>query len=56
MRCHYCDREAAFAPEMNGVRVGLCDTHFRERFESLAESDAMEILRKELNVERRDGD
>lgn len=54
MRCHYCDREATFAPRMGGVQVGLCDTHFRERFEDLAESDALAYLRQELDVDRPD--
>ncbi len=52
MRCHYCDRKATFAPKMGGVQVGLCDTHFRERFESLAESDALESLQRELDAEK----
>ncbi|WP_458188912.1 DUF6757 family protein [Haladaptatus sp. NG-WS-4] len=54
MRCHYCDREAEFAPELGGVRVGLCDTHFGEQFEELAESEALASLRQELDVERPD--
>ena len=52
MRCHYCDRDAAFAPELNGVRVGLCDAHFREQFEYLADTDALAYLRQELDVDR----
>jgi hypothetical protein len=52
MRCHYCDRDASFAPELNGVRVGLCDTHFREQFEYLAETDALAYLRQEFDVDR----
>ncbi|WP_423743734.1 DUF6757 family protein [Haladaptatus sp. SPP-AMP-3] len=55
MRCHYCDREATFEPEMDGVVVGLCDDHFREQFESLSESDVMENLRRELDVDNLDG-
>ncbi len=54
MRCHYCDRKASFAPELGGVQVGLCDVHFRERFEDLAESDALASLRQELDVDRPD--
>jgi len=52
MRCHYCDREASFAPEKGGVRVGLCDEHFREQFEYLADTDALASLRQELDVDR----
>jgi hypothetical protein len=51
MQCHYCDREATFAPELGDVRVGLCDTHFREQFEQLAESDALASLRQEFDVD-----
>jgi hypothetical protein len=52
MRCHYCDREASFAPELNDVQVGLCDIHFREQFEYLADTDALAHLRQELDVDR----
>jgi hypothetical protein len=54
MRCHYCDRKASFAPELSGVQVGLCDTHFRERFEDLAESEALASLRQKLDIDRPD--
>ncbi len=52
MRCHYCDREASFVPEKGGVRVGLCDVHFREQFEYLADADALASLRQELDMDR----
>jgi len=52
MRCHYCDREATFTAETGGVRVGLCDRHFRDRFEQLADSAALASLRKELGIGR----
>ncbi|WP_227355720.1 DUF6757 family protein [Haladaptatus salinisoli] len=54
MRCHYCDRTASFAPELGGVQVGLCDAHFREQFEDLAESEALASLRQELDIDRPD--
>ena len=54
MRGHYCDRKASFAPELSGVQIGLCDIHFRERFEDLAESDALAYLRQELDIDRSD--
>lgn len=54
MHCHYCDREATFTAETGGVRVGLCDRHFRRRFEQLAESDALASLRQELDLDRPD--
>ncbi|WP_433626433.1 DUF6757 family protein [Halomicrococcus sp. NG-SE-24] len=52
MQCHYCDRDATFAPESDGIRVGLCDEHFREQFEELAETEAMESLREQFDVDR----
>ncbi|WP_150123041.1 MULTISPECIES: DUF6757 family protein [unclassified Haladaptatus] len=56
MRCHYCDREATFAPEVDGVQVGLCDAHFREQFESLSDSEMMEKLRNQLDIDGTDRD
>ena len=52
MECHYCDREAAFAAESDGVRVGLCEDHFRDRLEELSESDALEELQEKVDVDR----
>ena len=37
MRCHYCDREAAYAAASDGVRVGLCERHLRSQIEELSE-------------------
>lgn len=37
MRCHYCDKEASFDVEKDGIRVWLCDEHLRERFEEMTE-------------------
>jgi len=52
MHCHYCDREAAFAAESDGLRVGLCEEHFRERLEELADSEALEQIRETVDVDR----
>lgn len=52
MQCHYCHREASFSAETDGVRVGLCDRHFRDRFTDLAESDALERFRQRLDIDR----
>jgi len=41
MRCHYCEREAAYEAEQSGVVVGLCEEHFKARVEELAESDEL---------------
>ncbi|WP_162993895.1 DUF6757 family protein [Halalkalicoccus subterraneus] len=52
MRCHYCDREAAVSAESDGVRVGLCEKHFQERLEELAESEELAELQQRLDVDR----
>lgn len=52
MRCHYCDRKAAFSAEKEGIRVGLCKQHFRDRFRELADSDTFADLKEELNIDR----
>lgn len=52
MRCHYCDRDADVVVEQGGVRVGVCEEHFRERLEELADSEMMENLGEQLDVER----
>lgn len=52
MRCHYCDREAAYAAEKEGVKVGLCQEHFRERLETLAGSEELEAIREQIDVDR----
>lgn len=54
MQCHYCDEEAAFAVESEGIKVGLCESHFQERVEELAESDAFERIRERVDVDRKD--
>ncbi|MFB6235166.1 MAG: DUF6757 family protein [Halopenitus sp.] len=51
MQCHYCDREAAYEAESDGVTVGLCDEHFQERVEELAESEELATLREQVDVE-----
>jgi len=52
MRCHYCDRPAAFAAESDGIKVGLCERHFRERLEELADTDGLDSLRERVDVDR----
>jgi hypothetical protein len=52
MQCHYCDREAAFAADHEGVQVGLCEEHFREQLEALSDSDTMEELRERVDIDR----
>jgi hypothetical protein len=52
MRCHYCVRDAAFTAEKDGLRVGLCKDHFRERFRELADTDSFDELREQLDIDR----
>ena len=52
MNCHYCDREAAFAAESDELKVGLCEEHFRERLQELAEADGLETLKEQVDVDR----
>ncbi|MFB6244448.1 MAG: DUF6757 family protein [Halobaculum sp.] len=56
MQCHYCDRAAAYAAESDGVRVGLCEEHFRERIEELAESDGLANVREQVDVRQPDSE
>lgn len=52
MQCHYCDRDAEITVERDGVRVGVCETHFREQMEELADSEWLEDVREEFDVDR----
>ncbi|WP_247730065.1 DUF6757 family protein [Halovivax limisalsi] len=52
MHCHYCDRSAAFTAESGGITVGLCERHFKERLEELADADGLEALKERVDVDR----
>ena len=52
MKCHHCEREAAFAVEKSGVKVGVCKAHLRERLRELADADELGDLKDELDVDR----
>lgn len=52
MECHYCGRTADVVAETDGVRVGLCEDHFKERLAELSESDSFEALQEELDIDR----
>lgn len=54
MQCHYCDREADIAVEKEGVKVGVCKTHFQEQMEDLADSEFLEGVESELDIDRRE--
>lgn len=52
MQCHYCEEEAAISVEKDGVKVGLCQQHFRDRFEELQSEGWLEELQEKLNTKR----
>jgi hypothetical protein len=52
MECHYCDRDADISVEKDGVRVGVCETHFRERMEELADSEWLDDVEESLDIDR----
>ena len=52
MHCHHCSREATFTAETDGIRVGLCDRHFRDEFTRLARSETFSHLRQRLDIDR----
>jgi hypothetical protein len=52
MECHYCGQDADVVAESGGVRVGLCEEHFRERLSELSESESVEALQEKLDVDR----
>lgn len=51
MRCHYCAREADVAASSDGVSVGLCEEHFQERLEVLAEAEPLAELDEKIDVD-----
>ena len=52
MKCHYCDQEAAYAAEKDGIKVSLCERHFRQRVEELADSEELAALREQIDIDR----
>lgn len=52
MQCHYCERDAEVTVEKSGVQVGVCEEHFREQMEHLADSDFLEDIQGELDIDR----
>ncbi len=48
MRCHYCENEAAVTAESDGLTVGLCAEHFRERIEELTDSAELAAIEAQL--------
>ena len=52
MQCHYCERDADVTVETGGVRVGVCEEHFRGRMAELADSDFIEDVSEQLDIDR----
>ena len=52
MECHYCEAGADVVVEKDGVRVGVCEEHFREEMERLAESEWLDEIEDQLSVDR----
>ncbi len=52
MECHYCDAGADVVVEKDSVKVGVCEDHFRSQMEALADSEWIEELEDELDVDR----
>lgn len=51
MQCHYCDRDADVEVESDGIVVGLCEGHLRERVEALADEAGVAAIRERLDFE-----
>ena len=51
MQCHYCEREADVSVEKDGVRVGVCSDHFRDRMAELADSESLQDVEEQLDVD-----
>jgi hypothetical protein len=54
MQCHYCDRDADIAVDSDGVKVGVCETHFREQMAELENADWLDELDEQLDIDRRE--
>lgn len=52
MECHYCDGGADVVVEKSEIRVGVCEEHFRERMEELADSEWLQEIEAQVDVDR----
>jgi hypothetical protein len=52
MECHHCESGADIVVEKDGVKVGVCEQHFREQMDELAESEWLGDLEDQLDVDR----
>ncbi len=51
MQCHFCERTADVVVETDGVRVGVCEAHFREQLDELADSDWLTQVEADLDLD-----
>lgn len=52
MQCHYCDRGADITVEKDSLRVGVCEKHFREQMEELADSEWLGDIEESFDIDR----
>jgi hypothetical protein len=52
MECHHCEADADIVVEKDGIKVGVCETHFREQMDELADSAMLDGLQEQLDVDR----
>jgi len=52
MQCHYCDRSADLTVEKDGLKVGVCEEHFQERLDDISDSETLQQLRDQLEIDR----
>ncbi len=51
MQCHYCEGEADVAVEKGHLTVGLCEAHFEERLEDLADTEWFATLDEQVDLD-----
>ena len=52
MQCHYCERDADVTVERDGIRVGVCEEHFREQMEELADAEWLGDIEEAFDIDR----
>lgn len=52
MQCHYCDRNADLTVDKDGLKVGVCEEHFQERLDDISDSETLQQLRDQLEIDR----
>jgi hypothetical protein len=52
MQCHYCDRDADLTVEKDGLKVAVCEEHFQERLDDISDSETLQQLREQLEIDR----